>query len=166
MVGSLYPSSKYLTILLSPTFTRQKSVRWWRTDSIYRQKVTSINSSGLIKSEDVFVSLWWINYFAPYNHFSSDKTAQTPSLLYRYFYGKCSHKLYFLVLPIVTFTANTRPVRHFLTKHPHFLRISLVRNKFHSNSFFPRTISLWRGCFLITTILACSSLWSILISPI
>lgn len=47
--------------------------------------------------------------------------------------------------------AKTCHATHITANHLHFLRIPLVRFKFDSSSFFPRTTALWdrpwRGCF-------------------
>lgn len=50
-----------------------------------------------------------------------------PSLLYRYFNGKCSDEIRSLVPPVLNFTARTRHATHIAENHPHSLHIPLAR---------------------------------------
>lgn len=60
-------------------------------------------------------------------------------------------KVHFLVPQFFPSTPTSRHTTYILTNHLHSLRISAVRNKFHSNRFFPWTTRLWdrlpRGWF-------------------
>ena len=64
------------------------------------------------------------------------------SLLYRYVNGKCSAELKGLVPPLWEFVRNTR-YSVSCNNHTYLLRIPLEKKKFHSNSFFHRTASMW-----------------------
>lgn len=65
------------------------------------------------------------------------------SLLDRYFHGKGSDDLQSLVPPVQTFTARTRQTPSTELNHPHFLRISNVRRKFHSDNFFFQALLIY-----------------------
>lgn len=60
------------------------------------------------------------------------------SLLFCYFYGKCSDEFRSLIPLVQTFTSKTRYDTNTGSNHPppHSFRISLLRSKFHWNSFF------------------------------
>lgn len=114
----------------------------------------SLTSFGQVRC--VYAALWLMNYFPPYNHCSADKTLQAS--LYCYFrwlmFGRATfHRS--------TLTAKTDHATNTVLSPPSLLRVSLVRKKFPSNSFFSQTAKycnrLPRGCF--------SDLYTILTFP-
>lgn len=93
----------------------------------------------------------WLIVLHPSTPFFYEQDFSNPSRLYCYFYGRCSVKLHFPVLPIQTFTTRTYHTMYTKSIHCHYIHIPLVRSKFHSRSFFPRTVAMWNrylgGCF-------------------
>lgn len=83
------------------------------------------------------------------------------SLLYRHFQVKCSDELHSLILPVLTLTTRTRHATHIVTNLPYSLRIPMVINQFHSNSFFHEPLTYITDsqgdASPMTTILTCSS---------
>ena len=79
---------------------------------------------------------------------SHRRSVATLSLLYRYFHGNCSTSLFNLVPPVRVFERATRLSA---SSHPYTLAVTRCRTKSYSNSFFPRSASLWNslpsGCF-------------------
>lgn len=79
-----------------------------------------------IDSKRVYESLGVTKYFPTTNH-------------YPYFLGKCLDGLHFLFSTVLSFTDMTfHAPPLILANHSHSLRIPLVKNKFHSNSFLTR----------------------------
>lgn len=64
-------------------------------------------------------------------------------LIYRYFRVKCLDKQHFLVPPTLNFTGLNRHPTNMPPNHSYFTRIPLVRRKFYSENFCPRTAALW-----------------------
>ena len=63
-------------------------------------------------------------------------------LFYRYFHGKCATSVSNLVPSVRVFKRETR---FSACSHPYTLALSRCRTKSYSNSFFPRTASLWNS---------------------
>ena len=63
-------------------------------------------------------------------------------LFYRYFHGKCATSVSDLVPPVRVFKCETRLSA---CSHPYTLALPRYRTKSYSNSFFPRTASLWNS---------------------
>lgn len=82
---------------------------------------------------------WWIILHP--NPYPTDETLWTSH--YRYYYGRCSDEIHYLVLPAQSFTAWTRHATLAVANHLHFLSVSFVMSKFYSNSLFPRNFILW-----------------------
>ena len=74
---------------------------------------------------------------------SHRRNVSSLSLLYRYFYGKCSSELHAMVPKVLKFNRRTRLAVSVADNHPHFLNIPFSKQEFHSQSFFPRTAALW-----------------------
>lgn len=51
--------------------------------------------------------------------------------------------LFHFALEMKSITIHTFMARSTESNHPHFPRILILRSKFHSNRFFPRTADLW-----------------------
>lgn len=87
----------------------------------------------------------------------------------RYFHEKCSNEVHSLVPPTATLPVTTHLTMQIDAKHTHSLCITLVRHKFHSDTFFPITFSLQkkipRGCFPTSTNLTSSSLGLSILFP-
>ena len=64
------------------------------------------------------------------------------SLFYRYHNGKCSNELHSLVPPKKEFGRETRLAKK---SHEHTLSIPKIRNKYHEQSFIPRTTMQWNA---------------------
>ena len=64
------------------------------------------------------------------------------SLFYRYYNGKCSKELHSLIPPKKEFGRETRLSRK---SHEHTLSIPTVGNKYHGQSFIPRTSKQWNA---------------------
>lgn len=60
-----------------------------------------------------------------------------------YLCGRCSDELHFSDLLGQTFTAWTRHYVLKIANHPHSLYLPLIKSKYHSGSFFHRTVTLW-----------------------
>ena len=82
--------------------------------------------------------------FSSLQSLSHRRNVASLTLFYRYFNGKCSDELHSLVPPIKEFHHITRYAR---TKnaHPFFVDLPRTRTKFHANSFFPRTATMWNA---------------------
>ena len=69
-------------------------------------------------------------------------------LLYRYFHGRCFDELHQMVPPLKKFVRRTQLAN---MSHQYILDILKAKSKFHSQSFFPRTASIWnrlpQSCF-------------------
>ena len=61
---------------------------------------------------------------------------------YMYFHGKCATSVSDLVPPVRVFERETRLSA---CSHPYTLALQRCRTESHSNSFFPRTASLWNS---------------------
>lgn len=117
----------------------------------------------------VYTALWVMTSPPTLQLLSHRCTVASLSLLYGYFHDKHTDKVYSLVSPFQTFTANTHLATSTGLTHPHCLRILLVRKTFYLNDFFQRTDTLWNTpAWMIplhTTILAFSSPRPIVIYP-
>lgn len=96
--------------------------------------------SGLDKAQTRLHGL--VDYlFFTLHTFSHKRNFASLWIFNHYFHDWCSDR----------FTARTRLSMYTELTHPHPLRIPLVRRKSHSDTFFPRTLTLWnwwaRGCF-------------------
>lgn len=152
MIGSFYYSSKYLTPVLFPIFTKKKR----RSD----KKSTITNTSELkLLSSHLFV--WWLStlptipsgtlhvkklpctttpceevgkyrvdkeLYLTLPHVSHKRNVTSLSVLYPYFYGKCFDELHSLVPPAVDFVAGNHRDTCKRMNHRHFLRIPLKWN--------------------------------------
>ena len=144
MVGSFYRSRKFLTpaaiLYLYKSQIRPKMEycsHIWAGSS--KHELSSLDRiqhriHGLVGTE----------LFSSLDSLGHRRNVASLSLLYRYFYGKCSDELHSLVPPIREFTRMTRFA---LTTgaHPHLLNIPRSRTQFRANSFFPRTAALWNA---------------------
>lgn len=79
------------------------------------------------------------DYFPPNSSFPAEETSQA----YCYLHSKWSDELLSLVPPVQTFTAKSRLATSTGLNQPHSLHIQFVGRMFHSESFFPRTTTLW-----------------------
>ena len=66
----------------------------------------------------------------------------TLSHFYRYHNGKCSNEFHSLVPPKKEFGRETRLAKK---SHEHTLSIPKIRNKYHEQSFIPRTTMQWNA---------------------
>ena len=73
---------------------------------------------------------------------SHRRSAASICLFYRYFHGKCATSVSDLVPPVRVFERETRLSA---SSHPYTLALPRCRTKSYSNSFFPRTASLWNS---------------------
>lgn len=64
-------------------------------------------------------------------------------LLCCYLFGKSLHELHSLVSPIRNFAYKSQYTTYAIANYFHFLRILLVRSKFHFRSCIPRTATSW-----------------------
>ena len=140
MIGSFYRSKKYLTpesiLYLYKSQIRPKMeycCHIWAGSS-------STSLSILDRLQRRIKGLIGDELFSTLHALSHRRDVASLSLFYRYFYGKCSDELHSLVPPLWNFGRRTRFA---VNSHPFFLRIPLSRTKFHADSFFQRTASLW-----------------------
>lgn len=75
------------------------------------------------------------------NYFLTGENVVSFSLLSHYFHSKSSGGTYSFVLSVQTLTAQTGHATSTKSNHRHSLRISLVRSKFNSDSFFIRSVT-------------------------
>lgn len=97
--------------------------------------------------------------FHPANPFPTDKTYTSLLLFYCYFHGIFDDELLSLNPFALTFAAKPRYTVYNRIKRPHYIRISLVKRDFHSESCFPRSVTLQnKDDFSITTFLTSHNL--------
>ena len=142
MVGNLYRLRKFLTpSSIAYLFKSQIRPRMEYCCHIW----AGASESSLSKLDQVQRRLRWLigdelfNTLQPLPH---RRNVASLSLFYRYFHGKCSDELHSLVPPIRSFPVRTRFA---VSVHPFFVDIPKIRTKFHMDSFFPRTSSLWNS---------------------
>lgn len=113
-------------------------------------KISHINCEEMVKSSQLDTLTqsckeWLIIH--PTTSFPTDATSQAN----RYFHVKRSDKLYYLMPPVFTFTTRTRHATFTESKQPHFHQILIIRRKFYSDIFLPRSSLFWkrlpRTCF-------------------
>ena len=140
MVGSFYRSREYFTqsaILylyksqIRPTM--EYCCHIWAGASL-------VSLSCLDKIQNRLRPLVGDALFSKLEPLSHRRNVASLSLLYRYYYGKCSEELHSLVPVLYKFPRRTRFSE---INHPHYLSVPIVSRKFHEQSFFPRTIKMW-----------------------
>ena len=151
MVGSLYRTRKYLTpSAILYLYKSQIRPRMEYCCHIWAGAAQS-SLACLDRVQNRLQNLVGSDLFTTLQPLSHRRNVASLTLLYRYFHGKCSVELHSLVPPLRTFSARTRFATSTETNHPFFLNTPPLRRKFHAESFFPRTTSLWnklpRDCF-------------------
>ena len=140
MVGSLHRSKRYLTPpAILYLYKSQIRPRMEYCCHIWAGSAqTSLSSLDAVQKR--LRSLVGDELFGTLQPLSHRRDVSSLSLLYRYFHGRCSEELHQMVPPLKEFGRSTRLASR---SHPYVLDIPKAKSKFHSQSFFPRTASIW-----------------------
>ena len=143
MVGSFFRSKKYLTPA-AILYLYKSQIRPKMEYCCHIWSGASKSSlSSLDKVQRRLRRLVGDNLFSTLQPLSHRRNVASLSLFYRYYNGKCSQELHEMVPHLKTFGRSTRYSSRVQENHPHFLHVDGIFPKYHMNSFFPRTTSLW-----------------------
>ena len=145
MVGSFFTSKKFLTpeaiLYLYKSQIRPKMeycCHIWAGAS-------KSSLSSLDRVQHRLKCLVGINLFSTLQPLSHRRNIASLSLFYRYYHGKCSRELHEMVPNHKKFNRNTRYSSRVQEDRPHFLDVGGIYPRYHMDSFFPRTTSLWNS---------------------
>ena len=143
MVGSFFRSKKYLTpAAILYLYKSQIRPKMEYCCHIWAGASKTCLSS-LDKVQRRLRRLVGDSLFTTLQPLSHRRNVASLSLFYRYYNGKCSQELQKMVPCCKTFGRNTRYSTRVQKNHPHFLQVEGIYPKYHMDSFFPRTASLW-----------------------
>ena len=143
MVGSFFRTRKYLTpAAILYLYKSQIRPRMEYCCHIW-SGASKTSLSSLDKVQRRLRRLIGDDLFSTLQPLSHRRNVASLSLFYRYYNGKCSEELRSMVPPCKTFGRSTRYSSRIQQDHPHFLQVEGNYPKYHMNSFFPRTASLW-----------------------
>lgn len=128
-------ASSWQLLLFFKTRSSSKCI----TGAIYVQGLPCLNFLASIVSKRVSVSLWVANYTLPHNPVFADRTTLASRCSIAISMVSFQIDLPYLILLALTITAKIQYATNILANHPLYIRIPLLRCRFHSSNFFPQT---------------------------
>lgn len=112
----------------------------------------------LIESKNVYAVLFPTKWLLSNRH-----NVTSLSLLYLYFHDQCSGGLHCSTPPVQTFTTRSCQATSMESSQPYFLRLTIVKRKYHSDSLILRDTR--KDASINTSIVTSSNEESIVIYP-